>query len=409
MMEVSKEQIRRFRLNSHHLDRRYSGGGLSKLAGAAGFQNSPPGAWEAALWNRTGDYSRDEMTDLLERDKVLIQAWSLRGAPIVFPVEESEVFLAALKSEPGESWIYTDGIGPALDHLEMELEELLKLLIEVLPELDHVAVKSKNTLDEFLADRILPLLPEEKKPLWQSHSMYGDPNRQTAGGAAVSFLLRPCSFMGFVVFAGREGRTPVFTSYKNWTGKELTAGFHMTEMTDGTVFLESESPVKRLTWKFLHAYGPALEKDLARWLGSSLRQSARFWQTVTDEIVPVSVNGTERWALASDLEALLDPPAPERKYHLLGAHDPYLGLYDRDLIVETKARQQLIWQKVANPGVILKDGAVMGLWRTQKKGQKLTVRAELWNGDKKVPPLIQRELAVWAAFNDLKLDTVLVR
>ena len=52
MLELSSEQIRYFRLNSHHLDRIYSTEDCLAAAGACGLQNSPPGAWETALYNR---------------------------------------------------------------------------------------------------------------------------------------------------------------------------------------------------------------------------------------------------------------------------------------------------------------------------------------------------------------------
>jgi len=49
--------------------------------------------------------------------------------------------------------------------------------------------------------------------------MYGNPEKQTVGEAAVPFLLRPCSFSSLVVFGERQGASPTFTSFKNWTGR----------------------------------------------------------------------------------------------------------------------------------------------------------------------------------------------
>lgn len=49
---VTPEQIRAFRLRAHHLDRKLPPGALEAAASVCGFQNSPPGAWETALWNR---------------------------------------------------------------------------------------------------------------------------------------------------------------------------------------------------------------------------------------------------------------------------------------------------------------------------------------------------------------------
>ena len=49
---ITPEQIRAFRLRAHHLDRKLPPGALEAAASVCGFQNSPPGAWETALWNR---------------------------------------------------------------------------------------------------------------------------------------------------------------------------------------------------------------------------------------------------------------------------------------------------------------------------------------------------------------------
>ena len=132
---------------------------------------------------------RKDMRRLLEADRSLLRAWSFRGAPVVFPTGESGAFLSALIPQPGEEWIYTQGIDLALD--------------------------------QTLAQWLVPLLPSEKRQLWSSPSMYADPAKQTVGGAAVSFLLRPCAFMGRVVFARREGNSPTFTGYSHWVGRLL--------------------------------------------------------------------------------------------------------------------------------------------------------------------------------------------
>ena len=51
-MTVTGEQARALRLRRHHLDRPLPSGGLVEAAAGCGVQNSPPGAWETALWDR---------------------------------------------------------------------------------------------------------------------------------------------------------------------------------------------------------------------------------------------------------------------------------------------------------------------------------------------------------------------
>jgi len=105
--------------------------------------------------------------------------------------------------------------------------------------------------------------------------MYGNPEKQTVGGAVVSFLLRPCAFMGLVVFGRREGISSTFTSYKNWIGHSL----------------EIEGiPEQKLVRKYLHCYGPASIDGFMDWLGCSSAQVERMWQTIIEEIEQYWVN-----------------------------------------------------------------------------------------------------------------------
>ena len=106
MAEISIEQIRNFRLGAHHLDKEYKKTDMEKLTGACGMQNTPPGAWETALFNRIPDCSLTEMEYLLYKEKTLLQTWSLRGIPVVFPALESDVFLSALIPQEDLSLIH---------------------------------------------------------------------------------------------------------------------------------------------------------------------------------------------------------------------------------------------------------------------------------------------------------------
>ena len=208
MTEINIQNIRLFRLYTHHLDRQREKKRISEIVGACGMQNTPPGAWETALFNRVSDCSLSDMNEFLYPQKNLLQAWSFRGAPVVFPVGESEAFLSALVPQDNEDWIYTRGITGALDFLRIPFDELLDKLRQTMPLLNGKTIKSKSGLDQTIAEWMLPLLPVEKRDLWNSPSMYGAPDKQTVGGAAVSFLLRPCAFLGLVVFGERIGVSP---------------------------------------------------------------------------------------------------------------------------------------------------------------------------------------------------------
>ena len=108
--------------------------------------------------------------------------------PVVFPTRDAGVFLTPLCARPGENpWIYTKGIGLALEFLGMSFEELLPLVRQACRCLDNETVRSKESLDQFLADAARDSLPPDKRSLWDAPTMYGRLDRQTVGGAVVSF------------------------------------------------------------------------------------------------------------------------------------------------------------------------------------------------------------------------------
>ena len=403
MEDFTTDQIRNFRLRSHHLDREYAKTDAIYLAEACGFQNSPPGAWEAALFHRIPTLLQEDADRLLYEEKSLLQAWSFRGAPVVFPTAAKDIFLSALVPEEGEKWIYTDGIGLALDFLQMDFDQVLQLLLQVIPRLEEVVLESKNTLDQTLARWTCPLLPPEKQLLWNRPSMYGDPGRQTVGGAAVSFLLRPCSFLGLVVFGRRNGIYPTFTSLKSWVEASSQPG----------TAVPPKEAVQKLVRKYLHCYGPSTPSHMAAWLGCTPRQARRMWDTVADELESAKILGKKAFFLASDRQALESPAPLKRNLVLIDAHDPFLDQRDRQILQPEKSFHRRIWRTVANPGAILYLGEIIGIWNAKKQKNGLDFVIELW----KIPDhsgeteaSLERKLSqqaeAYAAFRKQKVGSV---
>lgn len=397
-MDISYAQIRSYRLHIHNLDKKISPDRLLDAAGVCGLPNSPPGAWETAMYNRIEGCTLDLLHDALYQKKTLLQAWSYRGVPVVFPTAESDIFLTPLIAAEGEQpWIYTRGITLALDFLQLSFEDLLDRMKEAIKYLDFHTVQSKETLDQTLADIMEQELPTEKQVLWRAPSMYGSPDRQTVGGAAVSFLLRPCSFSSLVVFGIREGISPTFTSFKNWIGQEP---------------VRTPEPEKALVRKFLHCYGPTSKANFMDWLGCSPKQAGRLWDCIAEEMVPVTVEKKKYWVLADDLDALLSlekretADAEDGRLLLLGAHDPYLDIRDRSVILEQKELHKNVWKTVANPGVILKDGRIAGIWKPKTAAGKLDISVELFepmSGDEK--RILKRLAEKYASFRLLALKS----
>ena len=127
--------------------------------------------------------------------------------------------------------------------------------------------------------------------------MYGEPDRQTVGGAVVSVLLRPCAFCGLVVFGRRLPEGPSFTSFQNWLGTSLSWRKR-----------PGERAQKALVRKYLHCYGPAvLPCSRTGWAAPKSRP-ARLWAAVSEEMEEVRVSGKKAWILADDHDSLFSKP-----------------------------------------------------------------------------------------------------
>lgn len=363
MHECTPQEIRNFRLRRHHLDRYYDRTDIEAITGGCGMQNSPPGSWEVALANRIGDCDDQWIARLLEEERTLVQAWSIRGVPLVFPVSRSTLFLSSLIAGAGEGWIYTRGASWALEQLQLEMDEALSLAGQVMVRLDGETIIGKAALDQRVAAWMEELLDARQRTIWQQRSIYDARGIQSLGEALVSFMLRPLSYQGLVVFGKRTGQSPSFTSYRNWVGSGIE---------------EIQKPPTTLVEAFLHCYGPATPRHFSSWLGSSFEQAQRLWQEGAGAMEAVKVGAQMRYMLAQDVGDLLCARPPERSLLLLGAHDPYLGLQDREIICMDRTQQKIIWQTVANPGAIIKGGEAVGQWRGKKRGERLTVELTLW-------------------------------
>lgn len=273
----------------------------------------------------------------------------------------------------------------------MSFAELLPLVESAAEYLEDHTIKNKEELDRVLAQLIAEQLPAQKQSLWNAPSMYGSPDRQTVGGAAVSFLLRPCSFKGLVVFGEREGISPTFTSPLHWLGHKLAPS------AQGTA---------ELARRFLHAYGPATPRAFADWLGSTPAQAKRLWLQIEEELEPVTAASKKAFILQSDRESFRCADTEEALL-LLGPHDPYLDIRDRAILLEDTAAQRQVWRTVGNPGVILKGGKIIGIWKTRTQREKLSVTTTLWQ-PLSIPEQreLEKQLEGYAIFRGLALQGI---
>jgi hypothetical protein len=331
-VSLTRDQALAFRLTRQHLHERLPAGEAGAAA-VVGLQDTPPGAAGLALAARVTGATPAELESL-----VIVQ--SVRGAPMAVAVADLPLFTTAL-APPDEAaaraLIMTaartlDGI-TAMDALDRVSEAVGAVLAD--------GPLGRDAFHQALRER----LPDEL--LWWCRgcgSRHVHPSLWRATGAR-----------GVLAIVGREARGAAIFGLP----PEAPA---------------MEDPGAALARRFLHGYGPATPRLFAQWTGLGAAHAKALWQRA-GELAEVDLDGRRSWLLAEDAGALTGTPAV-RGVRLVTGLDPLLGARDREVLVPDPDARRRVWRGLANPGAVLVDGEVAGLWRASRKGSALIVTVE---------------------------------
>jgi hypothetical protein len=124
--------------------------------------------------------------------------------------------------------------------------------------------------------------------------------------------------------------------------------------------------IETLITTYLRLLGPATPAEVGKYLGSSTAEMKKVWP---GDLAEVRVDGRKAWLPAGSLAAL-SAAEPMSGVRLVPAMDPLLQARDRDLLVPERARQKEIWKLLGNPGALLLEGEIAGVWRAKMAGRK---------------------------------------
>jgi DNA glycosylase AlkZ-like len=155
---------------------------------------------------------------------------------------------------------------------------------------------------------------------------------------------------------------------------------------------DGDAAIAELARRYLRAFAPASDRDFAYWAGLGLRQVRAGLAAIADELVETDHDGDR-------LVSLSRPRLPRPGWvRLLGAFDTYLlGYRDRGFAV---AAEQAAAVKAGGGGwirpVIVRDGLVVGGWRSYRRRGRLEVSLSLPDPD--LREAVEAELADIARF-----------
>ncbi|HEY4024435.1 MAG TPA: winged helix DNA-binding domain-containing protein [Pseudonocardiaceae bacterium] len=355
---VRTSDVIAFRLRTHHLTSRQPADDVPEVAGACGIQNSPPGSALLALHARAEDVTRGRVEHLVGEDKSLLQTWCMRGAPFYFPTTDAPVFTTGVLPATEAARLHLIvGVDGALNQLGMGLDDAVDSTAEEIAAVLSGRQLAINELGEELAERIAGRLSSTQRKIWQAEGPYGA--NQPLGEGVVHFCIRMLTLRGIVCLASRSENKAPFVLLEEWLGRPLPQ-------------VDPDRARATLLRRYLRCYGPSTRKDFAAWVGVHAGDVDPWWSTVEDELTPVEFDGNRAWILAEDLGVLRSPPEA-RGVRLLPPRDPYTQMRDRETIVD-KQHHREVWKTVGEPGTVLADGRIVGIWRPRKSGRTLAVK-----------------------------------
>lgn len=388
---VDTDRVRAFRLCGHNLSRRLPPGSMIKAAGACGIQNTPPGSAALSLHARVDGLTPADVDRAFEEDKTLLQTFSLRGATYAFPTVDAAIFTRGILPQGEDSLrFFVIGAGPALDEVGMSAVDAIRFTADaLLIALDGRAL-TKHELAPELAEKISPELSSRQRSAWESPSRIAP--ALTLGEAIVRFCLYIIALEGTFCFATRHNAA-TYIRTDQW--------LHAT--------LSPADPAKaraELVRRYLTCYGPSTPAHLAGWAGIAPSQANEMWRLVEGELTEVDYYGQTTWILRRDVLRFNSPSMPEG-VRFLPPHDPYLQLRDRETIVPDRTLWRQLWKASGNPGAVMADGNILGIWRPQKKGRTLNVNVELFaRASPRIRPMIEEEATSIASYKGCRAAKV---
>lgn len=129
---------------------------------------------------------------------------------------------------------------------------------------------------------------------------------------------------------------------------------------------KKNSGVGDLITTYLRFFGPATPVEVGKYLGSTTAEMKKVWPA---GVADITVDGRASWLPESAVEELTSA-APVSGVRLIPPMDPFLQARDRDLLIPDRAQQKEVWRVLGNPGALLVDGEVAGVWRAKMAGRK---------------------------------------
>jgi hypothetical protein len=340
-IELTWPQALAWRMRRHHLVERAPQAEMLDVVGRiGGLHAQVMSSAELTLHARVDGLEREAVAGALWEARSLVKLWAMRGTLHLLPAAELDTWLGAL----GTYDHYLKGAW--LKAFGLTAEEIEQLIVVIGEALDG-GLRTREELGAEVA-RIAgsPELADKVQGSWGPY-------------------LKPASFRGHLCFGPNDGQKVRFARPDSWLGRSIDiAG--------------PEDALRDVTRRHLGAFGPAAREDLARWWGVQPAPGGRMLKALGDEVVQVDVEGTAGWMLREHVEEAAGEEPPERLVRLLPGFDMWVigAARDAAALLDPAEKKRVYRNHGWISPVLLVNGRMHGVWKHERKGERLTVTIE---------------------------------
>jgi Winged helix DNA-binding domain len=332
------------RLAAQFLDRPAPADRLTDVVGAVcGIHAQVAASAELSLNLRVDGITQADVRAALWTQRSLVKTYGLRGTLHIFPTLEVPLWLAALRENAPPR-----GLNP-IERNSLPPERLRQLVDAIRDALDGQQL-TREELGVQLERRLGAWVTELAHPAFAGHM----PRWQLA--------LQPAALAGVLAFGPNRGARVTYVRLDQWLG----------ELPE----VDARAALREVCRRYVRAYGPTTHVELARWLYTTPAAARQLLLSLGDDVEEVDVEGWRAFGVAN-------PPgaATRRTVHLLPRFDCYIvGCHPRKHLIPETAPAPLQRGTAAPFQVLLVDGVVAGLWEQQRRGSRLSMRVDPFDG-----------------------------
>jgi hypothetical protein len=336
-VELTWPQVHAFRLTRHHLNGRAPRKDLAKVVGEiGGAQAQVMSAAEMQIAVRA-ECTVADVRDALWKTKSLVKTWLMRGTLHLARSEDLPVYVGAM----GRHWVSQMRLS-WLEYMQVTEKEFWKICEDIGGALNGTPM----TREELIAQ------------VGRGRSEHVHQVLRSGWGG----MLKPAARNGLLCFGPNRGQTVTFVRPESWlpSWREV----------------DPEDAIVEMARRYLRVYGPATQKDFARWWGQWAGAPAAAWKRLAPELTNVTVEGQRGDLLTEDISAVKRAKISE-PVRMVPLFDPYLmGYARRDHLVDRAFAAKVSRTAGWISAVVLVEGKIAGTWTHVLANRNLRIKVE---------------------------------